>query len=124
MNLLLDTHTLLWWLDAPESLSERATNAIADPNNEVILSAVVVWECRIKEALGKLTLPENFAEVLAAEPFRALDITTPHAHGVSTLEFVHRDPFDRLLVSQARHEGLTLITRDEVLSKYPIDTLW
>ena len=89
MNLLLDTHALLWWLGDPSSLSGRAREAIADPENTVFLSAVVVWEMRIKEAIGKLELPDDFREVLDEQPFVALPVTVEHAHAeypVSTLE--------------------------------------
>jgi len=104
LNLLLDTHVLLWWLGEPSSLSVPARAAIADPGNTVFLSAVVVWEIRIKSAIGKLGLPE-------------------HAHEVATLPKVHRDPFDRMLVAQAACERFTLVTRDASISAYPVPTL-
>lgn len=124
MNLLLDTHVLLWWLDETQQLSSKARNAIIEPDNLVYLSAVVVWECRIKQALGKLELPPQFENVLSAESFLTLDITTAHAHGIVELPPIHQDPFDRMLVSQARLERLTLVTSDDVLRNYPISTLW
>lgn len=124
MNLLLDTHVLLWWLDEAERLSSKARNAIIEPDNLVYLSAVVVWECRIKQALGKLKLPPQFEEVLSAESFSTLDVTTAHAHGIAELPPLHRDPFDRMLVSQAHLERLTLVTADDILRSYPISTLW
>ncbi|OGQ94472.1 MAG: twitching motility protein PilT [Deltaproteobacteria bacterium RIFOXYA12_FULL_61_11] len=124
MTLLLDTHVLLWWLSDVSKLSTRAGDAIADPSKVVLLSAVVVWECRIKEALGKLTLPIDFEMVLEAQPFVPLSITAAHAHGLKSLPDLHRDPFDRLLISQAKHEGLTLVTADPAIARYPIATLW
>ena len=80
MNLLLDTHVLLWWLDDHPTLSKKAKAAIADGENLVFVSAVVIWEIRIKQALGKLEIPRNFQRVLDDQPFEMLDITVEHAH--------------------------------------------
>ena len=123
MNLLLDTHALLWWLGDPASLSSRAREAIADPENTVFLSAVVVWEIRIKEAIGRLELPEEFREVLDEQPFVVLPVTVEHAHAVGRLPAIHRDPFDRMLVAQALCERLTIVTRDGSIPAYPVQTL-
>lgn len=123
MNLLLDTHTLLWWLDADPGLSTAAQASIAEPENTVFVSAAVVWEIRIKEAIGKLKLPPSFAQVLKDQPFVDLPVTIDHAHALTGLPMIHRDPFDRLLVAQARHEGLTMITRDVHISEYGIPTI-
>ncbi len=120
MNLLLDTHVLLWWLDDYPTLSRKAKAAIADGKNLVFISAVVIWEIRIKQALGKLAIPQNFQKVLNAQPFEMLDITVEHAHEIGDLPAHHRDPFDRMLVAQAKVEHLTLVTRDIRLKKYKI----
>ena len=120
MNLLLDTHVLLWWLDDHPTLSKKAKSAIADGKNLVFVSAVVIWEIKIKQALGKLQIPRNFRKVLDGQPFEMLDITVEHAHAVGDLPAYHRDPFDRMLVAQAKVEGLTLVTRDIRLKKYKI----
>ena len=120
MSLLLDTHVLLWWLDDHPTLSMKARAAIADGENLVFISAVVIWEIRIKQALGKLQIPKNFRKVLGDQPFEMLDITVEHAHAVGDLPAHHRDPFDRMLVAQAKVEGLTLMTRDTRLKKYKI----
>ena len=85
MNLLLDTHVLLWWLDANPTLSEKAASAIADGSNLVFVSAAVIWEIRIKQALGKLEIPSNFRLVLDEQPFEMLPITAEHAHAVGDL---------------------------------------
>lgn len=108
MNLLLDTHVLLWWLDDHPTLSRKAKAAIADGKNLVFISAVVIWEIRIKQALGKLTIPQNFQKVLNAQPFEMLDITVEHAHEIGDLPAHHRDPFDRMLVAQTKVEHLHL----------------
>mgnify|MGYP001140089387 CR=1 FL=1 len=123
MNLLLDTHTLLWWLTDDPTLSRAARSAIADQGNTVYLSPVVVWELRIKQGLGKLELPDEFREVLDAQPFTELPITSAHAHEIAVLPSRHRDPFDRMLVAQARLEKLTLVSRDAFLADYGVDVL-
>lgn len=120
MNLLLDTHVLLWWLDDNPTLSEEARTAIADGKNLVLVSAVVVWEIRIKQALGKLKVPRNFRSALDDQLFEMLDITVEHAHTVGGLPPHHRDPFDRMLVAQAIVEGLTIVTRDLRFKKYKV----
>ena len=123
MNLLLDTHVVLWWLADDPSLDDAVRRAISDPENTVFLSAVVVWEMRIKQMIGKLDLPPEFAEVLADQDFVELPVTVAHAHAVADLPPIHRDPFDRLLVAQAKVEGLTLVTRDPALAEYGVAVL-
>ncbi len=123
MQLLLDTHVLLWWLDGGDSLTTEARDAVAEPSNTVLLSAVVVWECRIKQALGKLVIPAEFADALEQQGFAELPVRTRHAHRVASLPDVHRDPFDRLLVAQALEENLMIVTRDASIAQYPARTL-
>jgi PIN domain nuclease of toxin-antitoxin system len=120
MNLLLDTHVLLWWLDDHPSLSENARTIIADGSNMVFVSAVVVWEIRIKQALGKLLIPDSFRRVLDQQSFEMLAITVDHAHAAGELPVHHRDPFDRMLIAQAKVEGFTVMTRDAIFETYCI----
>ena len=120
MNLLLDTHILLWWLDASPSLSKTASEAISDVSNLVFVSAAVVWEIRIKQTLGKLKIPADFRQVLERQPFEKLPITAEHAHAVGDLPSHHRDPFDRMLIAQAKVEGLTIVTHDRIFRQYRI----
>lgn len=122
MKLLLDTHVWLWWNTEPDRLSTTARRQIGDPSNEVFVSAASVWEMAIKRRLGKLPLSEPVAAYvarrLAADDIRALAVSIEHAAAVETLELRHRDPFDRLLIVQARHEGLRLLTSDEQVLAY------
>lgn len=120
MNLLLDTHVLLWWLDDNPTLSIDAKAAISDSNNLVFISAAVIWEIRIKQALGKLKIPKNFRRVLEDQSFEMLDITAEHAHAIGGLPPHHRDPFDRMLIAQARIEKFVIITRDNIFKKYQV----
>ena len=123
MNLLLDTHALLWWLDGNPTLSGEARAGIVDGKNMVFVSAVVIWEVRIKQSLGKLQLPSNFREVLSSQAFDELPLTVDHAHRLAELPPHHRDPFDRMLVAQAIDERLTIVTRDPDIPRYPVRTL-
>lgn len=118
MRILLDTHLLLWWLSDGPALPPGATKLIADPANTIFVSAVSHWEIWLKESLGKLKLPRNFAEVAAEESFEALPLTARHAREVARLPWVHRDPFDRMLISQARVERFRFLTADESLLAY------
>ena len=120
MNLLLDTHVLLWWLDDNPDLSLRARTVIADGNNLAFVSAAVIWEIQIKHALGKLKIPKNFRNVLDQQSFELLDITVEHAYAVGKLPLYHRDPFDRILVAQAKLENMILVSRDKRIKKYKI----
>ena len=123
MRILLDTHFLLWWLVDDPALGDRGRELISTPENLIFFSAASVWEMRIKQGIGKLDLPEDFADVLAGQAFEPLAITVEHTHALLGLPLLHRDPFDRLLVAQARLERLTLLTRDHVISQYGVPTL-
>lgn len=117
MRVLLDTHLLLWALSSPSKLSKRARRRI--DSSDVYASAASIWEISIKSALGKLSANPN--EVLAGvEPagFNHLPILGSHAAKVAELPAIHRDPFDRILVAQARVEPMILLTDDEMLSGY------
>ena len=127
MKLLLDTHVWLWWNTEPERLAANARRQIGDVRNEVFLSAASVWEMGVKRRLGKLPLPDSVgsyvARRLAADVVRALPVGVDHAAAVETLELLHRDPFDRLLIVQARHEGLRLLTIDDQVLAYGSPTV-
>jgi len=127
VRLLLDTHVWLWWNTEPERLSGPTRRQIGDPANEVFLSAASVWEMAIKRRLGKLPLPEPVSAYvsrrLATSDIRGLSVSLHHAAAVESLELLHRDPFDRLLLVQARHEGLRLLTSDDEVLAYGSPTV-
>ncbi len=123
MRLLLDTHFILWWLGDDPSLGDRGRDLISTPENLIFFSAASIWEIRIKQGIGKLDLPDDFADVLANQAFEPLAVTVGHAHALRDLPPLHRDPFDRLLIAQARCERLTILTRDHVLGRYDVPTL-
>ena len=122
MKLLLDTHVWLWWNTEPERLSSTAVRQIENARNEVFLSAASVWEMAIKRRLGKLPLPESVAAYVArrvkSDPVTPLPVSHDHAAGVELLEPLHGDPFDRLLIVQARQDGMRLMTVDERVLAY------
>ena len=118
MKLLLDTHILLWWLDANPLLSREAIALIREPENTIFVSAVTIWEIRLKQSLGKLDLPPNFLDRLASEGFENLPLTAAQTTAVAQLAWIHRDPFDRMLIAQAQAENLVLLTADEALAGY------
>lgn len=120
MNLLLDTHVALWWLDDPSLLSGSAQRAIRESANDIWVSAATVWEIVIKKALGKLAVPDDLTESLRDCGFRPLNITVEHALAIESLPQHHRDPFDRMLVAQAHTEGMTIVTRDPMVQQYPV----
>jgi PIN domain nuclease of toxin-antitoxin system len=119
VRLLLDTHVFLWWrADAPE-LPLRARAAIIDVANAVYVSAAVAWEVAIKRALGKLDFDGSVADAVAEEGFLPLPIQLHHADELARLPNHHRDPFDRLLIAQARTESLTMVSCDVQIGRYP-----
>lgn len=125
MNLLLDTHVLLWAVDDDPSLSQAARAAITDGHNIVFVSAATAWEIAIKKALGKLQAPtDSYLEELRRHRFTPLNVTTEHARAVETLPPHHADPFDRMLVAQSQVEKLTLVTRDGRLQAYAVPIIW
>ena len=116
---------MLWWLaDEREQLSKEALAALGNPDAEVIVSAVVVWEVAIKRRLGKLQAPADFLERLERAGVDLLPIAPRHADRVGTLPMHHRDPFDRLLIAQAEIEGLAIVSADTKLARYGIEVVW
>lgn len=122
MRLLLDTHALLWWL-ADEELAASAREAIADPANEVAVSAASAWEISIKKSLGKLVAPDDLEDQVQASGFAPLPITLAHGLAAGQLPRHHEDPFDRMLIAQAIGEGMTVVTRDKRFDAYRVSTV-
>ena len=122
MNLLLDTHILLWWLSGSRRLPAAARKTIAD-SARAYVSAATVWEIAIKIALGKLEFRGEMAEQLATNNLLPLAVTIPHALAAGALPVHHSDPFDRMLIAQAKIESLVLMTHDGRLRDYVVPVL-
>lgn len=124
MILLLDAHAVLWWLADDPTLAEPAKRSIADPSNDVLVSAATVWEIEIKRALGKVQAPDGLLSALEAAGFDVLPITGADAERAASLPPHHRDPFDRMLAAQALVEGLSLVSSDPVFRGYGVKRIW
>lgn len=122
MRLLLDTHALLWWLADDPALDPDAADAIADAG-VVVVSAASAWEIAIKQALGKLDGPDDLEAEIASNDLTPLPISLRHALAAGSLPAHHTDPFDRMLVAQARLEELTLVSRDPRIALYGVPVL-
>ena len=128
MQLLLDTHTFLWFSRASPELSVKARNLIEDTENELFLSVASPWEVGIKVSTGKLTLgrPANvfFEDRMQRSGIALLPITLAHIARVSNLPFHHRDPFDRMLIAQSLTEGIPIVSADAAFNAYGVQRLW
>jgi PIN domain nuclease of toxin-antitoxin system len=122
-RLLLDTHVFLWWRDDSRKLKTSARRAIAEAQI-VFVSAATAWEAAIKSALGRLQIPDTVEAGVIDSGFEKLPIGFSHAESAARLPPHHADPFDRMLVAQAKAEGLTLVTHDRRLAPYEIEILW
>lgn len=119
-RLLLDTHTLLWWLRDDKKLGSKTRLLMADPKNVVYVSAATTWEIAIKKSIGKLNAPEDMDSIVEEEGFSKLPITLFHGQMAGALPELHKDPFDRMLVAQAQSEGLEILSADENISRYGV----
>lgn len=127
MHCLLDTHTLIWFLNGDDKLSPKAKNTIEDPENSNFISVATVWELAIKLSLDKIKFQngfKKFLDLLDDNGFDIIPISFDHVLTVSSLEFIHRDPFDRLIVAQSITEDFIIITKDEYIRKYNVRTIW
>ena len=125
MNLLLDTHVFLWWIDDAPELGPAARDAIADPQALVLISAASAWEIAVKAALGRIRIhPGDVLGGIHESGFTELPVRAEHGLAAGALPLHHRDPFDRMLVAQAHVERLTLVTRDRRIEPYDVKVLW
>lgn len=123
-GLLLDTHVVIQLLSTPEVVPEAIRSVLIANQLRAVVSAASIWEISIKSALGKLKLPATFYDELADLGFEDLDITSEHARGVSELAPIHGDPFDRILIAQAKCEGLSIVTNDVIFKQYDVLVKW
>jgi PIN domain nuclease of toxin-antitoxin system len=128
MHLLLDTHTLLWWLTENPSLPRSARKLIAQKNNDVLVSAASAWEIATKVRLGKLPiaidLAHDFSGYLERERFETLAVSAEHGIRAGLLPGPHKDPFDRMLIAQALAENLVIVSNDVVFDGYGVKRAW
>ena len=128
MRILLDTHTFLWWTNNSPHLSENAREIIANPESELFLSAASGWEIAIKMQLGKLRVADDLerfiAEQLSLNQIVTLPITMHHALHVHNLPLHHRDPFDRMIITQSQLEKMPVLTADSIFARYNVKTIW
>ena len=128
MRYLLDTHALLWWLFDDPRLSQRARATIAAPENEILVSAASAWEISTKYRIGKLPeagdIVSQFPLYIQKARFTALDVSVEHALLAGSLPGPHRDPFDRMLIAQAKLQSVPVVTIDAVFGDYGVTVLW
>jgi PIN domain nuclease of toxin-antitoxin system len=122
VSLLLDTHIVLWWLTDDPALADDIKDRL-DHEPDARISAASIWEIAIKQATGKITGPPDLPEQVRDSGFRELPIRSSHAIAAGRLPLIHRDPFDRMLIAQARCENLTLVTADAHCQKYDVPIL-
>ncbi|MGL5941208.1 MAG: type II toxin-antitoxin system VapC family toxin [Waterburya sp.] len=123
MKFLLDTHSLLWTVFEPDKLSTEAQEIIVDQQNIICVSLISLWEISIKQNIGRLDIPKEFFEIVTTGGFEMLPLSIAQIEQYQKLPLHHRDPFDRMLIVQAKEQKLILITRDSEISKYDIKLL-
>ncbi|UXN60475.1 type II toxin-antitoxin system VapC family toxin [Phyllobacterium zundukense] len=125
MHLLLDTHVLLWWDEGADKLGAVTRDAIANPDNQIYISAASIWEIAIKSAKGKLRFSGSPHAAIERNGFLPLSISSHHAELAGHLAWSHPDPFDRMLIAQAQHDGMILVHADSVIYTYKeVPQLW
>lgn len=127
MPYLLDTHTFIWFINGDQLLSEKAVDTIKNINNKCFISIASIWEIVIKSSLNKLQLTTSFDKIksfLSVNEIEILPITFEHIQTLTALEPHHRDPFDRIIISQSIAENLSIITKDDNFGKYSVRVLW
>ena len=123
MRFLLDSHVLLWAVADPARLAKPVLDQLRDADNDLLVSAASIWELHIKAGIGRLTLPAQFPDILWQRGFTCLPVDCRHGEAAGRLSPHHADPFDRMLIAQARLEELTIVTRDREFANYGIAIL-
>ncbi len=123
MRYLLDTHVFIWAMENKKRLPESIKNEIINPDNTIFVSVATIWEIIIKSAKKKLKAPKDIKSDIASSNFQTISIDVEHVLEVKKLPLYHNDPFDRILIAQARTENLTLITSDEKIWKYELSLI-
>lgn len=121
---LIDSHTLLWACSAPAKLSKRVRSWLEDGGSRALVSHATLWELSIKVGIGKLELPESFFEAIPGLGYEWLEMTPEHIAEYRRLPLLHRDPFDRMLVAQARIEDIGLVSSDPQIGSYDVQVFW
>lgn len=127
MIVLLDTHTFIWWDNSPSLLSSKVHSIICDSQNTVLLSVVSIWEMQIKQSLSKLTLRAPLHQVIDEQILQGISVTSIDLHdvmAVGNLPALHKDPFDRMLVSQAIARNIPILSKDIQFQNYPVQVIW
>jgi PIN domain nuclease of toxin-antitoxin system len=128
VRLLLDTHAFIWWSSEPEKLSKKVLAAFEDSENELTLSVASIWEMQIKVQLGKLDITDPLKDLIAihqkGKDLQILPIFLNHVLALENLPVHHRDPFDRILISQANAEKQFIVTKDQIFKKYTVQLFW
>jgi PIN domain nuclease of toxin-antitoxin system len=119
-RLILDSNALLWWIEEDGPLAGEVRAMIDDASNEVVVSAATIWELGIKQAKGRLRLPDDLLAQLDVMEIDILDVTSVHAEVAAALPRHHTDPFDRMLIAQAQHDGYTVVTADRAFAAYGV----
>ncbi len=122
MKVLLDTHVALWWYIDPQTIQSDSRQIILDPDNEIYISPIVIWEIMVKSGMKKLSVPDQLLTKVQTD-FIELPLTILHSKALSAIKKIHNDPFDLLLIAQAKAEGFYLMTRDKEILKYDIKVL-
>ncbi len=128
MRILLDTHTLYWFIEGHPNLTQLATTMIGNPNNEILISPASYWEMAIKISLGKWKLNQSYQQfidiALVQYGFSILPVTPVHTEGLIKLPYLHRDPFDRLIIAQSTIENVPIVSADTQFDAYGINRVW
>ncbi len=120
---LLDTHTFLYCLFGTEKLSPGCKEIITDPENDIFVSSVNLWEISIKKSIGKLQAPKDMVSIVEEKGFLGLPVSLEDGQSILDLPLLHKDPFDRMLITQAKNNNLTIITNDKVIPTYDVKTM-